>query len=263
MKKYLAIFNNSFQTSLAFRFNFFAMFFSEGLSLLVMIYLWFSIYSQGNLIGGFSFKELIAYYILTKALYLSLSAQDIGWVVGDIINLGQINSYFVKPINFIGYNLASNLAVVFYRSIIYLPIGLLAIYIFSIDIFDSYYTLMFFIIFILIAYIINFLFFYIIGILTFFLGYVQGLNMTMQVVSSFFSGKIAPVSLFPLGLFLLANFLPFKFIVYVPVSILTGKILFQDIPILLLIGCIWILVLYLLARFIYNKGVKKYEAFGS
>jgi ABC-type uncharacterized transport system permease subunit len=104
MKKYLTVFKNSLQVNLAYRFDVFAAFFSEFLSLTVLIYLWISIYHQGNQIGGYSLDALIGYFILSKFITIVVDSVDMAWLIGDTIREGEILNYLTKPINFLYKN---------------------------------------------------------------------------------------------------------------------------------------------------------------
>jgi ABC-type uncharacterized transport system permease subunit len=64
----------------------------------------------------------------------------------------------------------------------------------------------------------------------------------------------------PAWFFSLNNFLPFKYILFVPVSVLMGRMQ-PDIWLFLVPVC-WIIVLYFINKFVYKWGLKKYESFG-
>jgi ABC-2 type transport system permease protein len=109
---------------------------------------------------------------------------------------------------------------------------------------------------------INFLIFYMVGISTFYFGFVIGFNFIVSTIASLFSGNFIPLDILPPYLLNIANYLPFKFIVFVPISIITGKISLDNAPIILLSGFAWTIMLYLSAVILYKQGLKRYEAFG-
>ncbi len=262
MKKYFVIFKNSLQANLAYRFNTFSLFFAECLSLLVFVYLWISIYHQGNQMGDYTLKGLVIYYVFSKFIILTVRAGDVGRVVGNAIREGGIINYLVRPINFLHKEIASHLGVIMHKIFIYLPIFLLIIFIFLKNINFTFVSILLFFISLFVAIAINFLIFYIVGILTFFLGFVAGLNFAVYTIAHFLSGSLIPIDLFPKYLFDIINYLPFKYMAFVPISIITGKITTENAIYSLGIGCIWILLLYFFAVLLYNIGIKKYEAYG-
>mgnify|MGYP001613307655 CR=1 FL=1 len=244
-RKYWVIFKNSMQTALAHRFNTFTSLISEALVFVVMAYLWLSIYYQGNKIGDYTLKGLIIYYLLTRFISLTIKSGDTGRIVGDAIRNGEISQYLVKPLSFLGENFAANLGVIFYRVFIY-AIVFLAIILFGFKTnFPAPAVFIYFFLSIAMAVAINFLIFYMVGISTFYFGFVQGFNFNASIIASLFSGNFIPLDILPPYLLSIANYLPFKFIAFIPVSIITGKISLDNAPIILLSGFAWVIILYL------------------
>lgn len=261
MKKYWIIFKNSLQTSLAYRFNTFAFLIAELFSLVIIIYLWLSIYRQGNQIGNYTLNSLIIYYIFTKFISLLINAQDTARIIGDSIRQGDIINYLVKPINFQFESFFSNFGAVTYNFMAYSFIFLIILLFFpgiSINILSA----VLFILFILMAIVINFLINYIIGISTFYLGFIMGINFIMFNITLFLSGNLIPLDMLPSLAYKIVGFLPFKYLAFVPISIVTGKIGLDGLMPLLARGLFWILALYLIALILYKKGLKNYEAYG-
>jgi len=260
MRKYWVIFKNSIQTATAYRFNVFASLFNELLTLLILAYLWISIYHQGNKIGNYSLKGLIIYFVVNKFINLIIKSLDTARIVGEEIREGVIINYLLKPINYLNEYIFFNAGYIFYRLIFYIFIFIIVIF-FSLGFFDFNLLRIFYsIIFLVISYFINLFIFYIIGISTFYFGFIMGLNYLTQSIISFLSGAFLPIDLFPSWLYNLMNILPLKYIIYVPISILTGKLNFSIS--LLSGGILWMLFFYELSIFIFKKGIKKYEAFG-
>ncbi|MDP3043246.1 MAG: ABC-2 family transporter protein [bacterium] len=261
MKKYWIIFKNSLQTSMAYRFNTFAFLIAELFSLAVIIYLWLSIYRQGNQIGNYTLSSLIIYYIFTKFISLLINAQDTARIIGDSIRQGDIINYLVKPINFQFESFFSNFGAVTYNFLAYSFIFLIILLFFhgiSINILSA----VLFILFILMAIVINFLINYIIGISTFYLGFIMGINFIMFNITLFLSGSLIPLDMLPSLVYKIVGFLPFKYLAFVPISVVTGKIGLDGLMPLLAHGLFWILALYLVALILYKKGLKNYEAYG-
>jgi len=257
-KKYWVIFKNRLQASFAYRINYLASFFAEGLSLVIMLYLWISIYHQGNKIGEYSLGSLIIYFIFTKYLNLTVRSYDVARYVGEMVRLGNFNNYLLKPLSFFGHTLSYHLGIVVNNllifTIIFYPI------LFWMDLNVTLLTFIYFIFSIILAFFINFLFFYSIGLSGLYFGYIAGFNFLMMGVNSFFSGSLIPIDLFPKYIININNFLPFKYIVYVPISIITNKFSQSEILINLLFALIWSIILWFIGYLIFKGGTKKYEA---
>lgn len=263
MKKYWLIFQNSLQTSFAYRTNFFAMLVSEGLSLLVMIYLWLSIYHQGNQIGAYSLRDLIYYYLFSKLVILVISSGDLAREVAVSIRDGNFSAYLTKPLSFFGQMASMNAATGAQRLFIF---SLVAVLLFATYLgFPSLSmgTLAVFLLALLIGYCLFVLINFIIGISIFYVGYVSGLNFLMFNIGAFFSGRLVPLDLLPAQYSQLVAWLPFQYMVYVPTAIITGKLSAEQGLVRLLPGLAWIASLGLFTVFYYRRGLRKFESYGS
>ncbi|KKR21428.1 MAG: hypothetical protein UT48_C0008G0005 [Parcubacteria group bacterium GW2011_GWE2_39_37] len=260
-KKYWVIFKNKLQASFAYRVNFFASFIAEGLSLVIIVYLWLSIYHQGGKIGNYTLGGLILYFIISKFINLTVRSYDAARYVGEIIRLGDFNNYLLKPLSFFGHTVAYFSAVITYNLIIFSILFSPLLFFGKIEF--TIVNLFYFFISLIIAFFLNFLFYYAVGISSFFFGYIAGLNFMMWGINSFFSGNLIPIDLFPKYLVTINNFLPFKYMVFVPISIITNKYTENEIFLNLFFGLSWVLILVIFTNVLYKKGIKKYEAYSS
>jgi ABC-2 type transport system permease protein len=76
------------------------------------------------------------------------------------------------------------------------------------------------------------------------------------------SGHLFPLDILPRGLAQALFFTPFPYQLYFPVSIYLGKVAGMDLFHGLLIQALWVFAAYLLARFAWARGIKKYSAVG-
>lgn len=110
---------------------------------------------------------------------------------------------------------------------------------------------------IILAYCIQFLYSLIIGLLSFWLIVTWPLNMFLGAVYKLLSGVWIPVTMFPDLLFKINQFLPFRAIYAIPVTILTQRMESQTITAALTTQVIWILLLYFITDFIWIIGKRK------
>ncbi|MFA6170874.1 MAG: ABC-2 family transporter protein [Patescibacteria group bacterium] len=266
MKKYFIIFKNSVQTSLAYRFNTFTIFFSESVFLVILLYLWTSIYRQGGHIGSYSLTGLVTYFILSRFVSLIALYDDTAKKMNEEIAEGGAINYFLKPLNYLHKEFAYKLGTVAYRFVVFTSILILALLasgrLSAAAAYNSLPMILFFLIIFFIGICINFLISYSVGLMSFHFDRIQGLNFSIITCISILSGNMVPLDLFPKYLSWLGNLLPFKFIVFIPISIATHRIGATEAPILLLSGLAWLAALYALARILLFFGFKKYEAYG-
>lgn len=262
MGKYLATIANSIKKSLAYRTDTFIRMLAAFFSFIVLFYLWTTIYGQGNQIGNYSLKQIITYYVFVVIFELLIMSIDISWAIGEEIKNGQIIGSVLKPIDYLKYKFAQAVGVLLYRLVLFVPILLVIIFLFR-----SYSTQVesgvIYVIFALLAllsFVLYFLIYFIAGVITFWTADYHGPLYTFFTIISFMQGALLPLDLMPNWLSEISQWLPFKFLFFVPVSFVTGRLSFTwsiiSIPLL------WCIGLCLLAQFLYLRGLKRYEGYG-
>lgn len=246
-----------------YRFNTFALLIFQTLSFGMFFYLWSSIYRSGGQIGEYSLEQLISYYLIVTFLGLIMRENDVAWNVGDEIRLGTITNILLKPISYFSYKMSQNLGRILYKMVIYsavlavLFLILRGYFSFSMDALRLFY----FAISVVLGLAINIIFFYIIGLSAFWFGFIGGFNFATHMIVNFLSGFIIPLDLLPGVILKINNFLPFKYMTFVPVSIFNGR---AELGLsLLLIPLVWIIGLYIFSAFLFKKGIRKYEGYGA
>jgi len=262
MNKYFTVFKNNLQSNFTYRANTFFMLITESLILIIMLYLWVSVYKNNGLVGNYSLRDMVQYYVLTRFLLLTINANDIAWTIGDEIRLGRLNSFLTKPISYLYYNFFYYAGSVAYRLSLYVVIFALAVFFNFLNFNVDAIRLVYFLLSFFMAGGVYFLIFYLVGISTLYFGFVQGFNFTVTMISYFASGSSIPLDVLPQFLQKTINFLPFKFISFVPISIINGKLEDGEILRLIAEGTVWIIVLYIASIILFKRGIKKYEAVG-
>lgn len=263
MAKYWLIFKLGIQRELAFRGNFFVRFVSLLTSWSVLVYLWLAIYGEGKQLGDYSLKEMITYYTLIT-LFSFIITQSVAYQISDDIREGQLVQYLIKPLKYIGHQFFKELGRNTLNFLYILPIIIIflvknAYFVFGID---TPWKFFYFIGFMVLAHLLNFLIFYFLGVISFFSHTSHGLIYGWGLIEGFFSGKLVPLNLLPDWLQQVGNYLPFKFTVYMPIMFIMGKIDSRAFINALPAIFIWIIIGWLLSRFAWYLGSKKYEAYG-
>jgi len=262
MRKYLKTISLVFQDNAVYRFNNFLFIATQILIFGVFFYLWSSIYHQGGQIGNYTLNQLIFYYLTVEFLTI-IFTHDIAQKINRVIQEGELSNFLVKPINYFIYNFAGLIGNIAYLAIMALLIfGIIFIGL------NEYLNISFglsnFFLFMLLAFlgfIIDFLFFYLIGVSTFWFGQIIGIDYSIALIINFLEGKIVPLDILPPFMINLSSWLPFKYLTFIPISVLNGRIEFSLS--LVLIPLSWIIFLYLLNMIVFKIGLKKYEGFGA
>jgi ABC-2 type transport system permease protein len=104
---------------------------------------------------------------------------------------------------------------------------------------------------------------YIFGVISFWT--LQSTALYSLVIGSgqFLSGFVAPLDLFPEPLRAATAWLPFRFLIDLPVSILTGRADWPTIGQGLGVAALWIVLFFAIYRLLYTRGLRRYEAVGA
>ncbi len=88
-------------------------------------------------------------------------------------------------------------------------------------------------------------------------------NQMYFVVMLFLSGQFAPLTLFPLPIQIIANILPFSWLISFPINLVTGRLSLNEALVGLGAQVAWLIVSYILFRLVWRAGVKVYSAVGA
>ena len=249
---------------MVYRINVFLLLISRVVAFIIFVLLWSAIYRQGSRIGDYSLAELVSYYALVGFIGFIVQGVDVAWRVGDQIRLGEVTNYILRPVNYLWSVISTVLGKSFFNLMIALFLGVcFALFkpSLALEFLGQFDRNIFFAISLVFSFSIFVFFFYIIGMLTFWLGTAQGLSFLIQMIMYFLAGSIIPLNLLPKTLIAVNDFLPFKYIVWFPIQIFTGKVALD--PSIFFPAMIWAVVLYFLAVIIYKKGTERYEGFGA
>lgn len=263
MKKYLTIINIAWQRSITYRFTVFAYRVGEIMEVIVLILMWSAIYESQPVIKGFTLNEMITYILfgnLVNVIVRCFMAEFIAREIKD----GKLSLFLVKPMEYFNYILTFELGrktlaflMSFLSQLIIILFFLDKIFINS----DIAYLLLLAGMIIL-AFITELLIAYLIGMIAFWTDEVSGLYTTIDRLTKFFAGGYFPLNLLPAFFVNLSFALPFAYSFYIPAQLYLKKIS----PVTALKGLgvqlVWIVLLYLLIKITWKKGLRKYEGIG-
>ncbi len=265
IKKYHRAFIISMQNTLEYRFNFLISLVGIFIPIAIQIYLWTAIYSNSSntKIYSYTYSEMITYVVLAGLVSKLVSAGFETKIAREIKD-GGLSRYLIQPISHFLYYISCFIGEKIIHSGIMLSIitfSILALnFVFRIDI--SIQLCFLFVITLFLAIIINFILFYILGLLGFYMQEVWGILYGAQLALSIVSGGILPLETFGEKMLRIFSILPFKYITYFPINVITGNIGNKDILVGIMIQIIWIFLLGIISKIIWLNGLKKYIAVG-
>lgn len=264
MRKYFAIVRITFANALQYRWEFAI---SQARTILVFItlfFLWTQVFKGRTTLFGFNQKEIISYIFLAAILkqFVIVSATD--QIANELQSWGKFFSYLLRPIGYFRYWFTVDLV---YKLVSLVTISIIAtifINVFNISLnFPSGSSTM--LLFFISTTVAVMLYFYI-GILVSTTGFwttqVWGLQFLTVLILEFSAGAYFPIDVLPQSLQTAIKLTPFPYLLYYPISIFLGKLSMAQSIQVILVASLWLLAIYICTRFIWQKGLKVYEAWG-
>ena len=185
-----------------------------------------------------------------------------GRSVGNSIKNGKINTSLIKPYDIVLGQCVQEQAWKALSIIVSIPITFVIFYLFRniIHISLSFEQLILLIISLILGGINFALTEALVGISAFWVTEIWPITQVNDIMQSLFGGRYVPLMLLPVPVLFLSNILPFKYMFYVPLSILLSKTLnpLLDIGIQFL----YIFILFGIYKIVWKSGIKKYESVG-
>lgn len=253
---YSAIASIAVKTRLAYNMWVWADFAMTIISMFVFVYFWQAVYATTSTLGGLALSQTITYILLARLLSPLVETRTI-FFFGFMIRQGQIAVELTRPLDmqmrFTTERFAELLAFLVQR----LPLFVLAWLFFGLSLPADPLLWLAFFVSLALGQVVLFLFDWIFACLAFYVTETWGLSVVRVAAGSFFSGAIVPLVMMPGWLQNIAAVMPFAQALAVPISFLSGIFTFADAPRLWLIQFIWLIVLLMFSRFIFNVAVRK------
>ncbi|RJQ83939.1 MAG: ABC transporter permease [Desulfobacteraceae bacterium] len=229
---------------------------------LVMLAVWLSIAEAGP-VGGYGPLEFTAYYLALLAVR-QFTAVWVAWELDYDIRLGELSSKLLKPINPIHNHIAMHLGDKLFRMLTIVPIILMVmLWLPGLPLRHDWITVGLFCFSTLAALAMRFLTQYAIGLLGFWTTQSLAINEMVYAGMLMFGGIIAPLEIFPPALFAWTQYLPFRYMLSLPVEILMGRIGGAALAAALGQQIVWLLLCLAFYRTVWRKGLKHYSAVGA
>ncbi|KKW10650.1 MAG: hypothetical protein UY49_C0017G0003 [Microgenomates group bacterium GW2011_GWC1_49_7] len=263
MKIYFQIIKNTWDEYMVYRLNFILWRVRMVMQILVTYFLWWAIFSQRELFGGYT-ESMMLTYILLSSIVRTIVLGTTTMEVGEVINRGNLSNHLVRPLSFFSYYIARDIGdklLNFMFSLV--EIGLLFVILHP-PVFLQMQPLVVLTAAaaVVIGAVLYFMFSMILGLLGFWTPDIWGPRFLSFVVMEFFAGGVFPLDILPQGIFLLTKGLPFYYFLYFPLGIYLGKISGWELVNGFAMSFVWIFGLGILLRALWLRGLKVYSAEG-
>jgi len=242
----------------------------------VQYFLWSAVFasapggpSEAARLGWFTLQEMITYFAVGWIVRVSYY-NNIDREMAERVSRGDIILDLLRPTSLIsmryGEAVGESLFRVFFMGI---PTALIFFPLFGIqgpsippDPAEGFFQLASFAASVILAFHIFFLLNFLIGVSAIFFEKIKGFLWTKFILLQFLSGLLVPFDLFPGWAQSILKALPFRGIVYGPISIYIGHARGRDIWMELLLQAAWVVLLYLFARTRWARARKKLLSLG-
>lgn len=272
LAKYTKIFRVSLIERMAYRGDFFLSTVLRYLPMLTTILLWHAIYEGAHTtdsteprLASYTYQQMIAYLLLVHISRMFSSMPGLAFGIARDIREGTLKKYLIQPLDMIGYLLSYRLAhKAAYIATSALPYALLFFVCrdFFVGLDVDLLTCAAWLLSLFLCFLIGFFFETCMGMVGFWFLQVTSFLYVVNTFNFFVSGHMFPLDLIPQPWVSVLKVLPFSYLAYFPATVIlkktTGSALIEG----LLIEAAWAIGLIFFSRWLYQRGLKRYSAYG-
>lgn len=253
------------KNSMEYRANFMLSIISVIFPVTIQYFLWTAVFkaSSQNVVYGYDYHQMIAYAI-SSAIIVKFTAGGFEWDVADDVKNGGLSKFIIRPVGYIRYRISCFLGTKSVQALIMLVI-MAVIYTIMIVEFNFQLTVgraCVFLLTLFMSLILNFMIIFSISMLAFWINEVWGIFVIFNLLNAVVCGGVFPLDVFGENMLKFFDFLPFKYVIYYPVNILTGRTDINLAGHIILLQLFWIGVMLFIVNILWRIGMKKYTAVG-
>jgi ABC-2 type transport system permease protein len=266
VNKYAYVIGIGIQNTLVYRVNFLFRASFGLIPLMATIFLWRAVFEgkDGGDVAAYSLAEMISYYLVVTIVDALTAVTDDDWQIAADIRDGQISQFLLKPIDYLRYRLCLFLSGrLIYTSIAFVPVTLFIL------LQAEYFvlpadaaTLSLFLVSVTLTALLQFLISYTMALLAFWILEISTFIFILFALEYLAGGHLFPLDLLPPAFERVLAFTPFPYQMYFPVSVYLGKTAGPELWQGLIIQMFWVAAAWLLARWVWHRGIRRYSAVG-
>lgn len=261
MKKYYYVFKMVLLEKLQYIFNLYSGMISYAILIFIFLNLWKYMYTDTELIAGYTFVQMAWYLAITEIIWFSIRPKLLKTELSDEIRSGKIAYILNKPINYVSYTLSKYFGETTVKVIFYSISGvLISLIIIGPLLTFEMLSIPFIIITFILASLITALVYILIAMTAFWLEDNSPFFWIYEKIILVI-GVIFPIEIFPKFLQPIIKFSPIYSTTYAPAKMAVDFSMdsfYEILPIQL----IYVVVCSILCYMVYKKGVKKLNVNG-
>ena len=241
------------------------------LPIVTQIFLWSAVFagmkasgSGTTQIGGFSYYDIVAYYLLTTISRAFSSMPGLAGGIALQIRNGEIKKYLIQPIDLVGFLLLQRVA----HKLVYYGIAI-APFALVFYLARSYFpgwppadVMVAYVLSLILSFLLGYFLEATIGMIGFWFLEVSSLLFVYMLFNFFFSGHMFPLDMLPSPWKTVVQIIPLQYLAYFPSAVFLQKIQGAHLWFGLLLQAAWVLFFIVTSRAVFWRGVKRYSGFG-
>jgi ABC-2 type transport system permease protein len=262
MSVYIHVATKSFQRHLAYRAANLAGIATNLFFGAVYVFIYSALFRNRGAMGGMDVRDTVTYAVLTQSLLMAMSAFGNRELSESIVS-GDIATDLSRPVGCYPYWGAIDLG----RGVYYLifrgvPTFILGALLFHARLPRGPEVWPLFFLAVASGMLVSFAFRFIAASLAFWTTDVRGINYLVSTAILFFAGFIVPLNFFPDWLRRVTDWLPFRAMAHLPVSIYLGKVEGSAAARALAVEMLWLIALAMLGHLILRSMVRRLSTHG-
>lgn len=266
MTKYWHIINIGIQNTLVYRTNFLFRSVFGLIPLFATISLWRAIYAgkDGDNVAGYTIAQMTSYYLVITIVDALTAVTEDDWQIAADIKDGNISQFLLKPIDYLYYRLCLyGSGRLVFTACAFLPVTIFLIvqrehFVLPQD----WATVGWLAVSLTLTALLQFFISFTMALLAFWVLEVSTFIFILFAFEYIASGHLFPLDILPAGILKVLYYTPFPYQMFFPVNIYLGRVTGAELYQGLAIQAGWVVATYLLARFVWSRGIKKYSAVG-
>jgi ABC-2 type transport system permease protein len=267
MRKYWHVLNVGLQNNLTYRFNFLARTLFGLIPLSAVLFLWRTIYEGKGpdaTVSTYTLAQMISYYLLVTVVDALTAVNEDDWQIAADIKDGNISQFLLKPVDYLWFRFSLFISGrITYLAVACIPLTLFILWLRQYFVLPpDWATFGLFLVSLAMTAMLQFFLSYMMAMLAFWVLEVSTFIFILYAFEYIASGHLFPLDILPPAIEGALYFTPFPYQLYVPVGIYMGKMSDAELVTSLVMQAGWVVLAYLLARFAWNRGIRKYSAAG-
>jgi ABC-2 type transport system permease protein len=260
---YIQQFKTTFASMVQYRASLVIWMISHVLEPLVYLIVWSTVsVTGGGSVGDYTTRQFAAYFIVL----MLVNHVTYTWIMYEFeyrVREGTFSVALLKPVHPIHSDIADNISskLITLPLMVIIAVGLGILFHPVID--PPLWALAAALPALVLAFVVRFLLEWTLAQAAFWTTRVSAINQIYFVLVLFLSGQIAPLSLFPAPVQVIAAILPFRWMIGFPVELLLGRLSAEQVLTGLGAQAVWLAIGYALFRIVWRAGVRVYSAVGA